>query len=140
MKQNIPTISRIYPLFVIVLALAIVACGGQNDYTTQTAMVDGVTIGFEHPTRAELLKTYDVFVTLKDANGQPINGADVVMDMDMPAMSMATNRPVADSAGDGRYRISTAYSMDGDWVITIEATADGNTYRATFDQIVQAQG
>lgn len=138
MRQVTPAISKIFLLFTLMLVLA--GCGGQNDYTTQTTVVDGVTIGFEHPTKAELLKTYDVFVTLKDANGQTINGADVVIDMDMPAMSMGTSRPVADSAGDGRYRISTAYSMDGDWVITVEAAVDGNVYRATFDQMVQPQG
>lgn len=124
----------------MLLAFGVAACSGQTGYTTQTAQVDGITIGFEHPAQAELLKTYDVFVTLKDANGRTINGADVVITMDMPAMSMGSNRPVADSAGNGRYRVSTAYSMDGDWVITVEAEVNGNTYRATFDQMVQPQG
>lgn len=126
-------------LAMAVLALALLAGCGQTGYVTQQQQVAGATVGFEHPPKADLLKNYDLFVTLKDSAGQPIEGADVVLTMDMPSMPMGVNRPVADPAGGGRYKVTTAFSMEGDWVITVDATAGGTRYTAVFDQVVVPQ-
>lgn len=122
----------------IIITACIVAACGQSGYTTQTQQVEGVTIGFEHPQSAELLQNYELFVTL-NAEGKAIENADVVLEMDMPAMEMATNRPVAEPVGNGRYKVTTAYTMEGDWKIIVQANSAGKQYQATFDQVVKAK-
>lgn len=122
----------------LVLVVGLAACGG-SDYAQQTQNVDGLTITFEHPAQAELLKNYDLTVTLTDAAKKPVEGADVSLKLDMPAMPMADTQPVADSAGNGRYRVNTTYNMAGDWLITVNAEVDGKTHKATFEQKVVPQ-
>jgi nitrogen fixation protein FixH len=122
--------------------LALSACGGggtQPGYIRQQQTVDGLSITLERPQQAEILKDYELFVTLNDASGKPVDGAAVFLDMAMPAMSMGANQPIADGLGDGRYRIKGAFSMEGDWRVIAHATVAGKEYTATFDQPVTLQ-
>ena len=61
----------------LALALTLSACGGgaQPGYTAQQQTVDGLVIGLERPQQAEILKDYELFVTLNDATGKPVDGA-----------------------------------------------------------------
>src|SRR5688572_25064922 len=71
----------------LLLLLALAACGGSGPrpgYTTQQQTVDGLTIGLERPQQPEVLKEYELFVTLANAEGRPIDGATVFLDMTMP--------------------------------------------------------
>ncbi|KAB8144433.1 FixH family protein [Chloroflexia bacterium SDU3-3] len=126
-------------LTLAVLTLVFLASCGQTGYVTHQQVVAGRTVDFEHPAKAELLKNYDLFVTLKDSAGKPIDGADVVLTLDMPSMPMGVNRPVAEPAGSGRYKVTTAFSMEGDWVITVDARANGDRSTVVFDQVVVPQ-
>ena len=123
--------------FLVSIALLLAGCGGgQSGMFTQEETVDGVTMTLERPPQAELLKDYELFVTLKDANGQPIDGATVFFDLTMPAMPMGSNQPIADGLGNGRYRIKSAFTMEGDWKVDVHASIAGKEYVATFDQPV----
>lgn len=136
MANNIPRVLRLIALGVLLLVLT--ACGGglPSGYTTQQQTVDGLTITLERPQKAELLKDYDLYVSLTDANNKPIDGAQVSLDMLMPAMPMGSNKPLADSLGNGRYGVKTIFSMEGDWRVTVQARVSGKAYTATFDQPV----
>ena len=126
-------------LWVIVGILLMAACANQPALVTQSAQVDGITISIEHPPSAVLLQSYDLIIALKDANQQPIDGADVALDLVMPAMSMGANKPVAAPIGQGRYRITTAYTMEGDWIITVFVEVGSKRVQATFNQMVKAK-
>jgi YtkA-like len=121
--------------------LALTACGGSGApaYTTQQQTVDGISITLERPQQAELLKDYELFVTLKDAGGTAIDGATVFLNMSMPAMPMPPQQPIADSLGGGRYRLKSAFTMEGDWKVDVHATIAGKEHLATFDQPVTPQ-
>src|SRR5689334_11651566 len=106
---------------ILALLLALAGCGGTPGYTTQQQTVDGLSIALERPQQAELLKDYELFVTLKDASGKPVDGATVFLDMTMPAMPMGANQPIADGLGGGRYRIKSAFTMEGDWKVDVHA-------------------
>ncbi len=55
----------------------------------------------------------------------------------MPAMPMPSQQPIADSLGNGRYRVRNAFTMEGDWQVVVHATIAGKEYIATFDQPVK---
>jgi len=116
--------------------LLLAACTGQAARVTQKQTVDGVTIAFDQPQQVSVLQEYEFVLTLTDAAGQPIEGATVFLDQDMPSMPMGTNQPVAESIGGGRYRIRGVFTMDGEWHVTVHAIVAGNDHRATFAQQV----
>ena len=127
-------------LLSIVLMLTGCTVFGQPDTTTQEQQVDNLSFMLEGPQQAELLKDYELFVTIKDAQGQPVDGATVFFDLAMPAMPMGANQPIADNLGNGRYRIKSAFTMEGDWKIDVHATIAGKEYVASFDQPVKLPG
>jgi nitrogen fixation protein FixH len=101
----------------------------------QTA--DGLTITLEKPTAPVALRDYELVVSLADAQGQPVDGASVYLDLTMPGMVMGVNQPLAEPLGNGRYRVRTAYSMDGNWRTTVHASVNGKEHVANFDHPVE---
>ena len=78
-------------------------------------------------------------LTLWDADGNPIDGAEpVIIRGDM---SHAGMRPViarAGGLGNGLYNTEFEWTMAGDWIVTVEATLpDGRVKRATFPFTVE---
>jgi RND family efflux transporter MFP subunit len=69
-------------------------------------------------------------VTVRDASGQPVTGADVSVTFfmaAMPSMSMPAMRSAArlQSVGDGVYRGTAQVLMGGRWDVTVDVTKDG---------------
>jgi nitrogen fixation protein FixH len=93
-------------------------------------------VGLEASASPLLNASQELIVTLADEGGRPIDGADVYLDLTMPAMPMGTNRPVAEPLGEGRYRARTAYTMSGEWEITVVAEIAGAEHRALFTRSV----
>ena len=115
------------------------ACGGASGTSVEQKTVDGLTIALERPQKIALLEDCEYTVTLTDASGQPVDGATVFLEQDMPAMPMKSNQPLGEPVGAGKYRIKNAFTMEGDWVLKIHATAGGKEYVATFEQKVAPQ-
>jgi hypothetical protein len=57
----------------------------------------------------------------------------------MPAHAMGANQPIADSLGNGRYRVKSVFTMDGNWRIGVNANVAGKNYTAAFEQVVKPQ-
>jgi nitrogen fixation protein FixH len=106
---------------------------------TEQKTVDGMTITLTRPETIEVLRDQALVVTLADAAGRPVDGAQVYFDLTMPAMEMGTNQPIADPSGNGRYQATSVFTMDGDWRIVVHATVADQTYIAAFDQVVKPQ-
>lgn len=119
-------------IFVTVFGLLLTACGG-TPTTSQSRTVDGVTITLQRPATSKIFADQELQVTLKNAAGQPIDEADVYIDLSMPTDNMGMNRPVAEPVGNGTYRVRSAFSMLGGWVMKVVAAVDGREYRASFD-------
>ncbi|HJZ49738.1 MAG TPA: hypothetical protein VKE41_21320 [Roseiflexaceae bacterium] len=63
-------------------------CGGSSGPATtltQQQTVDHLTIALETPARPQLLTEQAVIVALSDAQGQPIDGAEVWLALIMPS-------------------------------------------------------
>ncbi|MBC8075858.1 MAG: FixH family protein [Chloroflexales bacterium] len=133
----------------LLLALLLAGCGTQGQGATTSApapntsvrqqTVGGLTIALEAPAAPALLDQASFLITLTDAGGKPVNGADVYIDMTMATMKMGTNKPVASAAGNGTYRAQGTFDMAGDWTITVHATVAGKEHAATFDSQVAEQ-
>ena len=125
-------------LYLLILALlALAGCGGSRPgYTAQQQRVDGLVITLERPQQVEILKDYELFITLADAQGQPVDGAAVFVDLALPTMPMGANQPVADALGNGQSRVKGVFTMEGNWRLTVHATVAGKEHTATFDQQV----
>jgi hypothetical protein len=124
----------------LALVLILVGCGGgRAGYTAEQQTVNGTTIKLEHPQQLALLQNYELFVTLIGADGKPIDGATVFLEQDMPTMPMNSNQPLGEPLGNGQYRITGVFSMEGNWRLAIHASVAGQAYVATFDQIVTPQ-
>jgi nitrogen fixation protein FixH len=133
----------IYLASIAALALTLAGCGsaagaGGEDANTQTATVDGLTIALEAPATPAVLEQAAFLIRLSDAEGQPVDGADVYLDLTMPAMPMGVNKPIAEPQGGGVYRAQGIFDMAGDWKLTVVAEVAGKEHRATFDAAVVA--
>jgi hypothetical protein len=124
----------------LLLALLLAGCGVPGASAPATTVrqqtVEGLTISLEEPAGPVVLDQAAFIITLTDAGGKPVDGADVYLDMSMAAMKMGTNKPVASAAGNGTYRAQGTFDMAGDWTITVHATVDGKDHAATFDSKV----
>ena len=103
----------------------------------QSVTIDGYTFFLEDATTEPRLNIpFGLRVQIVDTDGQPVEGAAVFFDLDMQAMPMAVNRPVAEPQGDGFYQAEAIYNMSGEWDITVVATIEGEEYRAVFNRMV----
>ncbi|GAB4429101.1 MAG: FixH family protein [Chloroflexi bacterium OHK40] len=122
--------------FLIILT----ACGATSGAATlnrQEQTVEGVTIALQTAAAPRMNDAQQLVVTLTDSQGMPLEGADVYLDLDMPAMSMGTNRPILSPGADGTYRGQTAFTMSGEWTVTVVVDINGQERRATFTVAVQ---
>ncbi len=117
--------------------LLLAACGGgRPGYVAQQQNAGGLTITLERPQQVQVLKDYELFITLTDAQGKPVDGASIFIDMVMPTMPMGSNQPLADPLGNGQYRVKGVFTMEGDWRLTVHARVAGQEHSATFEQPV----
>ena len=121
---------------------ALAACGGgggRPGYTSAQQPAGDWTITLERPEQVALLQDYEFFVTVQDAAGKPVDGATVSLEQDMPAMPMNSNQPLGEPLGNGQYRITGVFTMEGDWLVKINVAAGGKQATATFEQAVAPQ-
>ncbi len=120
-------------VFLLTVLLLLAGCGGPSAPAGLTETVDGVQITLTQQQSATVNQQQTWIITLADAaSGQPITDADVYLDLDMPAMAMGQNKPLATSNGDGSYTATGTYTMSGDWHVTVHAEAAGQDHAALF--------
>ena len=77
---------------------------------------------------------------LKKADGQPITGAEITLDGDMPqhGHGLPTVPEVTQDLGDGKYLVEgVKFSMPGWWVIKFRIRAGGEDDTATFNLLLK---
>lgn len=122
---------------VLIVAAGLVLSGRLRADTQQAQQtVDGLTITLEKATNPQINQSQQFVVRLIDQRGQPVEDASVYLDLDMPAMPMSLNQPIASSLGNGMYQAESVYTMDGFWTVTVVANVDGREHRAVFDSKV----
>jgi hypothetical protein len=129
-------VAWIQRFWLIVAVVVLVACSSGAVPLRETQIVDDLEITLDTPNRPRMNTAVDFIVLLRDAQGNPVDDANVYLDLDMPAMPMGVTRPVALPDGPGRYWARTAYTMEGLWEITVVVERSSMTYRAMFHRDV----
>lgn len=125
-------LARLGALITLLALWSACAATPAREALRQEQVVDGITITLETAKEPKRDQAYPFVVTLADAQGKPIDGADVYLELEMPAMPMGSNRPVTTPLGAGRYTVTTAYTMTGEWNVVVVATISGAERRAAF--------
>ena len=104
---------------VFVFFFLIVSC---DSGTKEPAVVSGdVRVGLDtYPSPPVALKTTNFLVRLVGADGAPVAGAEVVLDLSMPGMYHGENRPPCRHTGEGEYLCQGYLVMGGLWEVAVE--------------------
>jgi nitrogen fixation protein FixH len=78
-----------------------------------------------------------ITVALKDASGNPVQGARVTIATSMPSMSMDGPQLTVRDNGDGTYTAQTNLEYATDWKFDVVANANGETQRSTVTENVK---
>jgi len=79
----------------------------------------------------------EAFVTITDANGQPIEGAKVDVSVDHTDMSGMGMSGLATDQGSGKYSIKANFVMSGNWKLTVYVRKDTLDHKEDIDFKVQ---
>lgn len=145
-------LSRIPALPLLGLAVALAAgCGGNGAAgpaaSPATSGVDAARVATSEKglfrvsyetavTPPPLHSIHDWILTVTDADGNAVDGANVLIDGDMPEHQhgLPTKPEVTEALGDGRYRVEgMKFSMPGFWQVSVFVQAGGEYDTATFD-------
>lgn len=123
-------------LSLLLLALVLVACGQQSAPPPTPTNID-MSVQVEPEPLA--VGEAALLVTLRNADGSPIDGATLQVHGDMDHEGMVpVDREVSDSTN-GEYRVPFEWTMGGGWMVTISARLpDGGEISQTYDFFVEA--
>lgn len=134
MRINMSTVSRLLGLILIGAALSGCRTSAQP---TPTA-----TVGLKITLEAASLKTgpTTLMITVLDAEGKPINDAQIEARGDMSHAGMAPSLGRVEKGIEGRYSMAFQWTMGGDWVVTVTVTlTDGRSTSQQFPFTIQSQ-
>ena len=118
-------------LFLSLLSLVLVACGGRQSQQTDSG---GVNIDLEITNLVVGEST--LMITLTSAGGEQINDASLSVRGDMTHAGMTPVVREIDGGENGVYIVPFEWTMAGDWIITVDATlADGQTVTRRFEDL-----
>ena len=132
-------------IFVASLSLALVLAGCGSS-TSSSAAPSGLmptsssgdfamTMSFD-PTPPKL-GNETISISVKDASGNAVNGADVKATTRMPAMSMSGPSLAFQDNSDGTYSAVINMNYQTKWVLDVSATAGGRAGTSKFEQDVK---
>ncbi len=98
-----------------------------------------VTIAYAPESTPVVMGASAVTITVTDAQGAPVNDAQVAITANMAHDGMMPVTGTATAAENGQYRVPLQWSMAGDWNITVTVTLpDGSQSEQVFSQQVAA--
>ena len=81
--------------------------------------------------------TQTLSITLTDAGGAPVKGAEVTVTTRMPAMAMSGPSGTASDNGDGTYTAHLSLQYATRWLFDITASSGGKTTRTEISRDVR---
>jgi hypothetical protein len=113
----------------LILVFALMIAGCSNTAQTQVSATDPVKIILKtNPTVPAVGKT-EIVLEIRDQKDQPLTGAKVDVGADHTDMSGMTMGGVATEQGNGKYAITTDFSMSGNWKITVYIRKEGLDFK-----------
>ncbi len=98
-------------------------CGRAQHAAPETN--DGFTVTFATEPAAPAVGDGTLVVTLTDASGHPVDGAQLAVEANMSHAGMTPVNAVAAGSQDGIYRVPLAWTMSGDWFVDVNFTLSG---------------
>lgn len=119
------------------LALAVAACG---QAAAQIPVLDDLVIELAVEPHPPAVGEATLVITVRDAEGTPVEGATVAVhgDMDHEGMDPVDGETSEDAQG--VYRVPFTWTMGGGWILDVTVTLPDNRGRATerFEVFVEA--
>jgi hypothetical protein len=114
---------RVLPL--LLAMVVVLGCGGEDDPSSQQG---DLVVKASFPTAAQVGQN-TMMVLIEDAKGQPVSGATVSVDPQMPHHGHgSTETPVVTDKGAGSYEaFPVTLQMPGMWTITVNVTHGAKT-------------
>ncbi|MBP6177070.1 MAG: FixH family protein [Anaerolineales bacterium] len=84
-----------------------------------------------YPAKAGGPTEFDVTVT--DLSGNPVDDAEISLDLTMPSMPMPPNKPGMEFVSDGKYHTSAPFTMRGWWRIEVIIKRGSVSQSVLFD-------
>ncbi|HRJ59243.1 MAG TPA: FixH family protein [Anaerolineales bacterium] len=124
----------------VLLAGALAACGGGSAEPAAPAdsgSSDEVNIAVETSPNPAAMGDVELVLTIIDAQGNPIEGATVDVEVDHTDMTGMGMNGAATDQGGGRYSINANFSMSGNWKLTVYVRKDGLDVQQDIDLKIQ---
>lgn len=118
----------------VLLSVLLAACGTGASASDSTKPVNIAVSTTPDPAAVGDL---ELFFTLTDADGNPIEGAKVDVSADHTDMSGMGMSGLATEQGGGRYSIKANFGMSGNWKLAVYVRKDGLDYKETIPLTVQ---
>lgn len=97
--------------------------------------VNGVTCTLEFA--MPLVANASIPVTVRFMqDGQTVELTDVSLDLQMPGMTMGTNRPLAQPQADGSHTTAVLFTMDGEWAVIVTGRSGTQEQRFVIENII----
>lgn len=135
------TALRVLCRAVLLVGLALVGmmavgCGRAQNAAPETS--DGFTVTFATEPVAAAVGDGTLVVTLADANGHPVDGAQLAVEANMSHAGMVPVNAAAPGSQGGVYRVPLAWTMSGDWFVDVKFTLpEGQVIVRRFPVIVK---
>jgi hypothetical protein len=109
-----------------------VACSVPQRYQGNNTAFD-VTLTLNTPPIVNVSQSANIVIT-KD--GTRITATNVYCDLQMPGMTMGSNRPIAENLADGTHSCGVLFTMSGEWVVIVHGTYQGTDFAVTIPDIM----
>lgn len=117
-------------LLLLITGLALTGCARASDQPGDR----GLTMTLTTQPDPAVVGDATLIITLADAQGQPIEDATLNVKGDMNHAGMVPVLAEASSGPGGIYELDFAWTMPGDWIVTVEAALpDGSTFVERFE-------
>lgn len=127
---------RIFISMLVLLSLLLAACGAAST-PADTTPAKPVNIKVESNPNPAMMGDAELVFTLTDADGNPIEGAQVDVSAEHTDMTgMGMSGPATDQ-GVGKYAINANFQHSGNWKLTVYVRKDGLDYKEEIDFKVQ---
>lgn len=124
---------------IVLLAGVLAACGGSAEPAApaDSNSTGEVNIAVETSPNPAAMGDVELIMTITDAQGNPIEGATVDVEVDHTDMTGMSMSGIATDQGGGRYSINANFSMSGNWKLTVYVRKDGLDYQEDIDLKIQ---
>ena len=114
--------SILLSIFALTLMFALGACGGTSATATPSNNQITLTMNPNPPKSGDV----EMIVQVNDTNGQPLDGASVIVIGDHTEMKGMMMQGNATAQGNGRYAVKGNFASSGKWKMTVQVNKPGS--------------